>query len=39
MDDGEMIYFVVYVYNNRFRGIGIRIEDEVLITDTGHEVC
>lgn len=22
----------------RFRGIGIRIEDEVLITDSGHEV-
>ncbi|KAH9312418.1 hypothetical protein KI387_027453, partial [Taxus chinensis] len=21
----------------RFRGIGIRIEDEVLITDSGHE--
>ncbi|OVA16730.1 Peptidase M24 [Macleaya cordata] len=23
---------------NRYRGIGIRIEDEVLITETGHEV-
>ncbi|XP_048622248.1 intermediate cleaving peptidase 55, mitochondrial-like [Brassica napus] len=24
--------------SERFQGIGIRIEDEVLITETGHEV-
>ena len=23
----------------RYRGMGIRIEDEVLVTDDGHEVC
>lgn len=23
----------------RYQGIGVRIEDEVLITPTGHEVC
>lgn len=39
MSTGLLFYVLIQGCYCRFRGIGIRIEDEVLITETGYEVA